>query len=77
MTLETVLDWLYRAKFAVEDNEPLSLKQYLTETKEAIDADKRMKEVERVVMNLSSEERDRREHILEEEKGDGVGEVIF
>jgi len=71
MTLETVLDWLYRVKFALEDKEPLSLKQYLIETKEVIKAEERMKEIENKVRSLSTEERDRRRLVLDEERGEG------
>ena len=76
MSLETVLDWLYRSKFALEDKETLSLKQYLIETKEVIEADERMKEIEKRVNSLSSEEKDKRNRVLDEEKGEGVGQLI-
>lgn len=75
MGLETVLDWLYRSRFALEDKEPLSLRQYLLETKEVIEAEERMKKIEGNLANLSAEERDRRNKILDEEK-EGVGQLI-
>ena len=71
------MDWLYRARFALEDKEPLSLKQYLIEIKDTIKADERMKDIEEKVSNLSPEDRDRRERTLDEEKGVGVGELIW
>jgi len=77
MTLETTLDWLYRASFALKDKEPLSLKQYLIETKEVIKADERMKEIEKDIKIMTTEERDRRSLILDEEKGQGVGQFIL
>ena len=76
MTLETVLDWLYRAKFALEDGEPLSLKQYLIEIKEVIKTDERMKEIAEEVEGMSSDEKDRRRLLLDEERCEGVGELI-
>ena len=75
MGLETVLDWLYKSRFALEDKEPLSLRQYLLETKEVIEAEERMKKIEGNLANLSAEERDRRNKILDEEK-EGVGQLI-
>ena len=76
MTLETVLDWLYRSKFALEDGELLSLKQYLIEIKEVIKAEQRMKEIEGKANLLSPEERDKRDRVLEEDK-EGVGQLIW
>lgn len=82
MTLETVLDWLYRASWALQDSklktptgEPLSLKQYLVETKEVIKAEERMNRIEEGIEDLSTEERDRRTMLLEMEK-EGVGQLI-
>ncbi len=71
MTLETVLDWLYRAKFAVEDSEPLSLKQYLTEIKEVIKAEERMLEIAKKVEDLTLEDKEQRRLVLDEERGEG------
>ena len=82
MSLETVLDWLHRASWALQDSkpnpplgEPLSLKQYLIETKEVIRAEERMKRIEEGIEKLSTEERDRRTVLLEKEK-EGVGQLI-
>ena len=71
MTLETVLDWLYRSKFALEDRESLSLKQYLTEIKEVIKAEERMLEIAKKVENLTLEEKEKRRLVLDEERGEG------
>ena len=74
MSLETVLDWLYRAKFAVEDGEPLSLMQYLTEIKEVIKAEERIKKVEKEAAEMSDEDKKSRIIFLDKERG--VGWVI-
>ena len=71
MSLETVLDWLYRAKFAVEDGEPLSLMQYLTEIKEVIKAEERIKKVEKEVAEMSDEDKKSRRLVLDKERGEG------
>ena len=77
MSLGTVLDWLYRAKFAVEDGESLSLKQYLIETKEVIKAEERMLEIAKKVENLTPEEKEKRRVVLEEENSEGVGQLVW
>ena len=77
MSLGTVLDWLYRAKFAAEDGEPLSLKQYLIETKEVIKAEERMLEIAKKVENLTPEEKEKRRVVLEEENSEGVGQLVW
>jgi hypothetical protein len=77
MTLETVLDWLYRSKFALEDGEPLSLKQYLIEIKEVIKAEERIKRIAEEVAVMSDKDKERRRLVLEEEKTEGVGQLIW
>jgi hypothetical protein len=74
MTLETVMDWLYRSKFALEDGEPLSLKQYLIEIKEVIKAEERIAEE---VAVMSDKDKERRRLVLVEEKTEGVGQLIW
>lgn len=41
MPLDMVLDWVYRAQFALLDGEPLSLEQYLIEIKDVTKAEGR------------------------------------
>ncbi len=76
MSLETVLDWLHRSSYAIKDGKPLSLKQYLTEIKEAIVAEKNIKEIEEQIKHLSPEAKDKRDKVLREEK-EGVGQLIW
>ena len=68
MSLETVLDWMYRSSYALQDGEPLSLKRYLEEVKEASIATIRMNQIDNASQGLSYEEKQRRELILEEQK---------
>ena len=86
LSLETVLDWLYRAEWALKDSkalvpptgnplgkpeplgEPLSLKRYLEETKESALATIRMSKIADNVQNLSYEEQQRREQILDQQR---------
>ena len=75
LALETVLDWMYRAGWALQDSkltpplgERLSLRRYLEETKEVALATIRMSKIEDDVHNLSYEEKQRREQILDQQR---------
>ena len=75
LSLETVLDWLYRAEWALKDSkwtpslgERLSLRRYLEETKESALATIRMSKIADNVQNLSYEEQQRREQILDQQR---------
>lgn len=75
LSLETVLDWLYRAEWALKDSkltpplgDRLSLRRYLEETKESALATIRMSKIANDVHNLSDEEKQRREQILEQQR---------
>lgn len=75
LSLETVLDWLYRAEWALKDakltpslGERLSLRSYLEETKESALATIRMSKIADNVQNLSYEEQQRREQILDQQR---------
>ena len=75
LSLETVLDWLYRAKWALEDSklnpplgEPLSLVRYLEESKEVALSIIRMNKIDNNLQKLTFEEAQRRENILAEHK---------
>lgn len=75
LSLETVLDWLYRAKWALEDSklnpplgEPLSLVRYLEESKEVALSIIRMNKIDNNLQKLTFEEAQRRENILAEQK---------
>ncbi len=68
LPLEMVLDWLHRASYALQDSETLTLKHYLEETKEVALATIRMNKIDGILQNLTYEESQRRERILEEQK---------
>jgi hypothetical protein len=75
LALETVLDWMYRAGWALQDSkltpplgERLGLIRYLEETKEVALATIRMSKIEDNVHNLPYEEKQRREQILDQQR---------
>ena len=68
LPLEMALDWLHRATYAYADGEPLTLKRYLTETKEVGEASFRMKEIDNQIEQLSLEDSERRDKQLAEQR---------
>lgn len=68
LPLETVLDWMHRASYALLDGEPLSLRRYLEEMKEVALSTIRINKIDNNIQQLSYEERQRREQILEMQK---------
>jgi hypothetical protein len=83
-----ISNWFNRYRWSVldmqlvdEDNlpledKPLTLEQYLIETKEVRKAEERMVEIEDKVHRLSTEEKDKRDELLEKQK-EGVGHLIW
>ena len=58
------------------EDKPLTLEQYLIETKEVRKAEERMVEIEDKVYRLSTEEKNKRDELLEKQK-EGVGQFIW